>query len=136
MPRNDFYYQHVKTALIKAGWKITHDSFPLVAGPLVWSVDLGAERIVAEKGLEKIAVEIKNFRHSESNEIHKTRGQFANYRDVLRTTDADRKLYLAIPEDIYRSLFADPFIQGVIRSERMSIIVFNPSSQTIVEWKD
>ena len=136
MPRNDFYYQHVKTALTKAGWKITHDPFPLVAGSLVWSVDLGAERIVAEKGLEKIAVEIKNFRHSESNEIHKTRGQFANYRDALRTTDADRKLYLAIPEDVYRSLFADSFIQGVIRSERMSIIVFNPSSQTIVQWKD
>lgn len=136
MPRNDYYYQHVIEALEKEGWTITHDPYPLVLGAMECSVDLGAERVITERGMEKIAVEIKNFRHSESNEFHKYRGQFANYRDALQTKEPDRKLYLAIPKTAYKELFAHPDIQMMIRKEGMSIIIFDPEFKTIVEWKD
>jgi hypothetical protein len=136
MPRNDFYYQHVIDALERDGWTITHDPYPLVVGAMEWSVDLGAERVIAERGMEKIAVEIKNFRHSESNELHKARGQFANYRDALQRTEPGRKLYLAIPKTAYNKLFLHPHMQDMIRTERMSIIVFDPDFKMIVEWKD
>jgi hypothetical protein len=100
------------------------------------SIDLGAEKLVAEMGTREIAVEIKNFRHSEGNELAKTRGQFANYRDALALRDPDRDMYLAIPKDVYQTLFCHPDVQRMIRSERVRLLIFDPSSQTIVEWKD
>ncbi len=62
MPRRDIYHDTVKLALQKAGWTITHDPFPLQIGNKRLSADLGAERIIsAEKGAEKIVVEVKSF---------------------------------------------------------------------------
>jgi len=34
MPAKDVYHEHVKQALIKDDWKITHDPFKIVRG--VW----------------------------------------------------------------------------------------------------
>ncbi len=66
MPAKDIYHETVKNAMVKDGWKITHDPFRirLARGKNLF-VDLGAERLIAaEKGLEKIAVEIKSFRQA------------------------------------------------------------------------
>jgi hypothetical protein len=59
----DLYHETVKIALAKEGWLITHD--PLYLADLNvgidYEIDLGAEKlIVAEKGLEKIAIEVKS----------------------------------------------------------------------------
>ena len=62
MARRDIYHDTVKRALEKDGQKITHDPFPLVVGNKRLSVDLGAERLIsAEKGTDKIVIEIKSF---------------------------------------------------------------------------
>ena len=62
MPARDIYHANVKNALIKDGWKITHDPLKLELGGKDMYVDLGAERLLAaEKGGEQIAVEIKSF---------------------------------------------------------------------------
>lgn len=57
----DIYHYEVKEALIKDGWTITNDPLVLLGkneGGL--QTDLGAEKIItAEKGLTKIAVEVK-----------------------------------------------------------------------------
>lgn len=66
MPARDIYHKAAKNAMIKDGWAITHDPFRirLARGKNLF-VDLGAERLIAaERGLEKIAVEIKSFRRS------------------------------------------------------------------------
>ncbi len=59
----DIYHEHVKEALIKDGWTITHDPYYLDVGnssPV--EIDLGAERLIsAERDSEKIVVEIKSF---------------------------------------------------------------------------
>lgn len=59
----DIFHEVVKEALIKDGWTITDDPLTLlnrVEGGLM--TDLGAEKIIAaEKGLIKIAVEVKSF---------------------------------------------------------------------------
>lgn len=58
----DKYHNLVKQALIDDGWTITDD--PLEVSSLIsnFEIDLGAERIIgAEKGAEKIAIEIKSF---------------------------------------------------------------------------
>jgi len=52
----------VKRALQKDGWTITHDPFPLQIGKKRLSADLGAERLIsAERGLQKIVIEVKSF---------------------------------------------------------------------------
>lgn len=62
MPAKDFYHDTVKTALIKDGWAITDDPLLLRIRLRSVFVDLGAERLIAaERGTEKIAVEIKRF---------------------------------------------------------------------------
>ena len=64
MPARDIYHETVKNALVKDGWTITHDPLRLRLrrGKNLF-VDLGAERLLAaERGTEKIAVEIKTSR--------------------------------------------------------------------------
>jgi len=58
----DLYHDNVKEALIKDGWNITHDPLNLEYEDEQIAIDLGAEKLIgAEKGGEKIAVEIKSF---------------------------------------------------------------------------
>ncbi len=50
-----FYHNHVKTALEKDGWKITHDPFAMLVDGVDYEIDLGAEELIAaEKGGKKL----------------------------------------------------------------------------------
>ena len=63
MPALDQDHHIVRHALEKDGWTITHDPLTLTVGQDRVHLDLGAERVIAaEKGIRKIAVEIKMFR--------------------------------------------------------------------------
>lgn len=98
MPAKDVYHNVVKNALIKDGWRITHDPLRLKWGIKDMYVDLGAERIFsAEKAGQKIAVEVKSFvGASDMNDLENALGQYLVYRSVIARTEPDRKLYLAI----------------------------------------
>lgn len=46
----DIYHKLVKEALVKEGWTITHDPYPMEQWDPEWEIDLGAEKIIgAEK---------------------------------------------------------------------------------------
>jgi hypothetical protein len=63
MPAKDIYHDAVKNALVKDGWKVTHDPLRLTWGGKDMYVDLGAERLLAaEKAGQKIVVEITSYR--------------------------------------------------------------------------
>jgi len=47
MSAKDIYHDTVKNALIKNGWKITHDPLVLKWGPKDLFIDMGAERLSA-----------------------------------------------------------------------------------------
>ena len=56
----DLYHFEVREALIKDGWRITNDPYIIETDDVNFEVDLGAEKMLAaEKGSEKIAVEVK-----------------------------------------------------------------------------
>jgi len=78
VPAPDTYHEVVKHALIKEGWTITHDPYTLTFGQRNVFVDLGAERMLAaEKGQEKIAVEIKSFQGaSDVRDLEMAIGQY------------------------------------------------------------
>jgi hypothetical protein len=74
----DIFHEAVKRGLQKEGWVITHDPLVIKFGKDKMSIDLGAEKILAaERGTEKIAVEIKSFLgDSELFDYHAALGQF------------------------------------------------------------
>ena len=64
MSKRDKYHDTVKQALINEGWTITHDPYLFQTDPKL-ATDLGAERLLAaERGYERIAVEVKSFLRS------------------------------------------------------------------------
>ncbi|MBE5228707.1 MAG: XisH family protein [Microcystis aeruginosa PMC 728.11] len=115
MPRYDLYHNQVKQALIKEGWQITDDPFTLDYKGIRLYADLGAERIfAAQKDLEKIVVEIKVFNSpSLMTELEKAIGQYNVYRSFLKRLEPQRRLYLAIPDDVYQDFFSLEPIQEV-----------------------
>ncbi len=135
----DLYHYVLKEALQQDGWDVTNDPL-MVADKSVnmdYEIDLGAEKLLgAEKGNEKIAVEVKSFlRTSLVNEFHSVFGQFLIYKEALIRTEADRVLYLAIPLSASNRLQDYPFLQELITQFAIKIIVFDETTKRIIQWK-
>ena len=123
----DFFHQQVKNALIKDGWKITHDPF---------TIDLAAESaLAAERELEKIAVEIKSFiGDSDISSFHTALGQYLNYCQALEEQEPERIVYLAIPVETYEDFFQLSFIQRALQRYRVKLIIYDPKLEEIEQW--
>ena len=136
MPARDLYHDTVKSALIKDGWTITHDPLALRWGARDLFVDLGAERLLAaERGEEKIAVEVKSFSGpSDMAELERALGQYVLYRDVLAEQQPERTLYLAVTVETAQDVFQEPLGQLVRRNHQIRLIVFDPPKEAIVQW--
>ena len=136
MPAKDIYHENMKKALTKDGWTVTHEQMHLKWGAKDMYVDLGAEKLMAaEKDGRKIGVEVKSFTgHSEMNDLEKAVGQYVVYHDVLKKTEPDRELYLAVPEEIFSDLFEEPIGKLLLDNERFRLIVFNPFGEEILKW--
>jgi hypothetical protein len=61
-------------------------------------------------------------------------GQFLIYLVALEKKEADRTLYLAVPEPFYESFFGDPFFLDVAKRFDVRMVVFNFKTETIVKW--
>lgn len=136
MPAKDVYHNNVKNALVKAGWVITHDPYILTFGQRDVFVDLGAERLLAaEKGSEKIAVEVKSFQGaSDIRDLEVAIGQYVFYRSLLIRFEPGRKLFLAIPESVLISTLDEPIARPVIEDLSVALIAFNPQQEEVVKW--
>ncbi|MFM6753655.1 MAG: XisH family protein, partial [Dolichospermum sp.] len=123
--------------LEKEGWVITDDPLRIRSGRVDMQIDLGGEKILAaEKGEEKIAVEIKSFISSSNiSEFHTALGQFLNYRFALEEQQSERLLYLAVPKTPYETFFQLPFVVNVIETVQLSLIVYDPNEEVILLWK-
>lgn len=99
-------------------------------------VDLAAERIIAaEKGDEKIAVEIKSFLGTSwLSDFHTALGQYLDYRVALRQRDPERQLFLAVPIDVYQAFFIRPFVQTVCQEYTITLLTFDPQTEEICAW--
>ena len=134
----DLYHYHVKAALQKDGWLITHDGYRLGDEEIEFEVDLGAEKLIAAaKGLQKILVEVKRFQgQSKTYDFHQALGQFNNYYLALEEQEPDRELYLAVPDTAYENFFQKALIQKSISRYQVKLLVFDPLTQEIVLWKE
>ncbi|GFE67847.1 hypothetical protein CFPU101_04570 [Chroococcus sp. FPU101] len=98
--------------------------------------DLGAERLfTATKEQQKIVVEIKVFNSSSFiTELEKAVGQYSIYRTFIQRIHPDRKIYLAIANDIYLDFFQRPTIQEIILDHKINLLVFDQNLEEIIQW--
>ena len=132
----DLFHEAVKIALQKEGWVITHDPYQVDAFFTKFSIDLGAERLIAaQRDKELIAVEIKSFvSSSHIYDFHLALGQYLNYMRGMRRTDPQRLLFLAVPEGAYISFFAIPDAQDAVNDFGLNLLVYNDNQEIIVKW--
>lgn len=137
----DILHDCVRTALEMDGWNLTHDPYNLTATRkdgkrLNIPIDLGAERIfAAEKGGEKIAIEVKSFlRASIVNEFHRAVGQYLMYRVGLEVQEKDRLLFLAIPARIMDDIENLDLLQVSLETYSINLLIFDPTTCRITKW--
>lgn len=135
----DLFHNIVKEALVKDGWTITHDPYPLHTrkeGGL--NTDIGAEKIIlAENETTQIAVEVKSFTHiSILHEFLKASGQYLSYSKIINKNDPKRLLYVAMPTFVYYRLIKYDWVQEVMADLTMKIILYNTEKIVIEEWKE
>jgi hypothetical protein len=141
MPKKDSVHSYVRAALEKAGWEITHDPYMLENDTFSkrLMIDLGAEKtdlLEAEKGVERIAVEVKSFLgNSTIQDTYTAIGQFLMYQTSLQTQEADRKLYLAIPENIYEQMLTEQLYLLAFRKYHISLLIFHLQTEQI-QWQE
>ena len=133
MSRKDTYHNLVKSALIREGWTISHDPYFLQSDPKL-SIDLGAQRtIAAEKGRQKIAVEVKSFiADSQVTELERSVGQYGIYEELLQIQEPDRELYLAVPIDAFENIFSRQVGKVAIKKFKLKLIVFSFSEEELL----
>jgi hypothetical protein len=136
MPQYDLYHDTVKNSLIKDGWVITDDPFLIAYKGVRLYADLGAEKLLAPENFErKIVIEVKVFNSpSPMTELEKAVGQYGIYRTFLKRINPERKLYLAVAQEVYQEFFQQPAIQEIITDHKISLLVFDPTTEEIIQW--
>jgi hypothetical protein len=135
MPAKDTYHDALRNSLVKDGWTITDDPLHIVWAKKDFFLDLGAERMLAaEKEGRRIAVEVKSFMGASAvNDLEKALGQFLLYQSILRRSDPDRALFLALPMDA-AEVFDEPLGQALLEDYEVQVIVFDPKKEEITRW--
>lgn len=116
---------------------ITHDPYKIKLGKRRGYIDLSAEKqlIAAEKGAEKIAVEIKSFTSpSDLDSFENALGQFIIYWRALRFKEPDRILYLGVPHSFYVRFFDDVFFLETAHDFNVKMLVYDEQKGIIEQW--
>lgn len=133
----DFFHKAVRESLTNDNWTITQDPYRLTLSKRVLEIDIGAESIIAaQKGVEKIVVEVKSFlRESFIYEFYTVLGQYLVYKTFLARQEPDRTLYLAISDEVYALRFEkDDDILFVCEKYNLKILIFNKLNNQIESW--
>ncbi|MEK7833191.1 MAG: element excision factor XisH family protein [Acidobacteriota bacterium] len=136
MAARDLYHDNVRNALIKDGWTITHDPLSLPWGDTGLQVDLGAEKLIAAvKAEHRIAVEVKSFlSKSRVEDLEDALRQMVLYRYLIRQTEPDCELFLAIRGEIYQTFMSKDHVTGFLKSENVRLLVFDANNEEVLQW--
>jgi len=137
MPAKDVYHEAVKNALIKDGWTITADPYPLEYEDVELYPDLAVEKVISEEQKQrKIIIEIKSFISSSlMKDFELALGQYILYRDLIQLSqDEYQEIYLAIKDEIYDTFFQRKSIKAVVKLNQVALLVINTDKEEIVQW--
>ena len=137
MPAKDTYHDAVKNALIKDGWTITADPYPLEYEDVELYPDLAVEKLISENQKQrKIIVEIKSFiSPSLIKDFQNALGQYILYRDLIKLAqDEYQEIYLAIKDEIHETFFQRKSIKAVVQLNKLDLVIINTEKEEIVQW--
>ncbi|MBN4005979.1 XisH family protein [Nostoc sp. LPT] len=136
MPAKDVYHDAVKNALIKDGWIITADPYPIKYEEVKLFADLAGEKtIAASREGKQIVIEIKSFlSRSPMRDFETALGQYLIYKAFLSLEYPEKQLYLAIGEIIYEDFFQKVAIKLILTKYQVSLLAVNMNHQEIVKW--
>ena len=137
MPAKDTCHDAVKNALIKDGWTITADPYPLEYEDVELYPDLAIEKLISEDQKQrKIIIEIKSFiSPSLMKDFQNALGQYILYRDLIQLTqDEYQEIYLAIKDEIYETFFQRKSIKAVVKLNQIALVIIDTQKEEIVQW--
>lgn len=136
MAQRDIFHTTVIKALEKDGWTITHDPYHLRIGGRRLAIDLGAERLIsAQKGMERILVEVKSFiGRSNVRDLEQALGQYVLYQQVLNEKNIEWRLYLAVPDHAYRGIFQETVGHILLKNGIVRLLVFDDEQEVLTRW--
>lgn len=132
----DIIHDAVKAALENDGWTVTAEHYTIRYEELTIFPDMAAERMLAaERGLQKIAVEVKSFLgRSTVTEVKDALGQYVIYQTYLAEVEPERKVYLAISTKTYHDIFQLKAVQRLVERFRVMLIVVEIEQKEIATW--
>jgi hypothetical protein len=134
MPAKDNYHDAVVNALIKDGWIITNEQFPVrIAERRLW-IDIRATKTSVDP---IILVEVKSFNPGQSmvEALANALGQYMLYIAALKyVQDDDAVLVLAIPLMAYNGIFSEAIGESVRNTFDLKLVVYDPDTEEIVKW--
>ncbi|MDB9516927.1 XisH family protein [Roseofilum reptotaenium CS-1145] len=136
MPAKDTYHDAVKNALVKDGWTITADPYPIKYEEVKLVADLASEKTIAATRQERqIVIEIKSFlSRSPMREFETALGQYLIYKTFLSISQPNCEIYLAIGKDIYEKFFEQVAIKLILQTYQVSLLVVDLNQEEIIQW--
>lgn len=136
MPRTDAIHNAVKNALIRDGWTITHDPYTILYEQEKIHIDLGAERpFAAQRNDQQIVVEVKSFiGASKMHDFEVAVGQYNIYLALLEVTAPERRLFLAISDQVYEDLFTRKAFQLIVARFKIPLLVVDVRAEEVIKW--
>ena len=136
MPAKDTYHDAVKNALIKDGWTITFDPYPIKYEEVKLVADLAGEKTIsATREGQKIVIEIKSFlSRSPMREFETALGQYLIYQTFLSITHPEHKVYLAVGNKIYEKFFTQITIELILEKYQVLLLVVDINKEEIIKW--
>lgn len=134
MPAKDIYHDAIKNALIKDGWTITADPYPLEYEDIALYPDLAIEKIDDKiKRRRKLIVEIKSFISSSLfKDFELALGQYIIYRDLIKLSQSEyQEICLAIKNSIYETFFQKKSVQALIYVNSFSLVVIDVDQEEV-----
>lgn len=61
-------------------------------------------------------------------------GQYVLYRDLLEETEPQRTLYLAVDDEVHKSVFQRVGFQVIVKKNNMRMLVVRVDREEIVQW--
>lgn len=80
-------------------------------------------------------VEIKSFLSpSPIHELQTALGQFEVYSTYLQLTDSERKLYLAVSEEMWNRFFLREEVLIIVEKYQLPLLIVNIETEEVVQW--
>ncbi len=133
MPAKDRYHDAVVRAVVKDGWTIAAQQVGVLIAGRRLRIDI---RAVNASQSVAILVDVKGFENTPSpvDYLAETVGKYVLYRSTLDYVGITEPLYLAVPHAAYMGILSEAIGQQVISKVGISLMVFDPRKEDIVQW--